>query len=289
VAKFIRKHKIQIIHSHSRRAHWVAAQAARLTGIAHVTTIHQQLPVHFFSRMFPCLGDAAIAVDEVVAEHTRSHFSIPSKNVHLIRNGIPLADYSPPARDTPGQKKVLLIGRLSGGRWNALQFFLKTMETSQLPPALYQIAGRVPDERRETLLNQLSVLNSRLAPTRIELLGFVKDLAVTIRNADVVVAAGRSALESLANARPVVILGEGGTLGLCQPATWPSALKTNFADHLAPPQFDSEKLEGGLRDILMPRGSLNELIRWGRAQVETYYDLAKIAPQIEKIYEDVKR
>ena len=80
VAFFIRKHKIQIVHSHSRRSHWVAAQAAKLTGIGHVTTIHQQLPAHFFSRLFPCLGHAAIAIDEVVAEHTRTHFHIPAES-----------------------------------------------------------------------------------------------------------------------------------------------------------------------------------------------------------------
>jgi hypothetical protein len=49
VASFIRQNRIQIVHSHSRRAHWVGAQAARLTGIAHVTTVHQPLPAHFFS------------------------------------------------------------------------------------------------------------------------------------------------------------------------------------------------------------------------------------------------
>jgi glycosyltransferase involved in cell wall biosynthesis len=208
--------------------------------------------------------------------------------VHVIRNGIPLTEFSPSLRDNPGQKKILLIGRLTGGRWNAFQFFLKTLEKARLPPALYQIVGRVPEERRAKLLDQLSILNSRIAPARVDLLGFVKDLAITIRNADAVIAAGRSALESLANARPVVILGEGGTLGLCEPASWPAALKTNFADHLTPAQFDPAKLESGLRAVLTPRGSFNELARWGRSQVEIYYDLAKIAPQIEKLYERVK-
>ena len=289
VASYIRKHKIQIIHSHSRRAHWVAAQAAKLTGIAHVTTLHQQLPVHFFSTTFPCLGDAAIAIDEVVAEHTCANFSIPRQKVHLIRNGIPLTTFSPSLRETSGQKKVLVIGRLTGGRWDALQFFLKTLEKAQLPPALYHIVGRVPVERRAPLQNQLGLLNSRMAPARVELLGFVKDLAITIRNADIVVGAGRSAMESLANARPVIILGEGGTLGLCQPATWSAAIKTNFADHLTPPQFDAPKLESGLRDALTAREPLADLARWGRAQIEHYYDLAKIAPQIEAVYERVKR
>src|SRR5882672_2350493 len=37
VASYIRDHKIQLVHSHSRRAQWVAAQAAKLTHIPHVT------------------------------------------------------------------------------------------------------------------------------------------------------------------------------------------------------------------------------------------------------------
>ena len=78
VASFIKKNRIQLIHSHSRRAHWVAAQAAKLTGIPHVTTIHQPLPVHFFSKLFPCLGDQTIGIDEVVTEHLRQRFGQPA-------------------------------------------------------------------------------------------------------------------------------------------------------------------------------------------------------------------
>ncbi len=91
VASFIRDKKIQLVHSHSRRAHWVAAQAAKLSaGIPHVTTIHQPLPVHFFSKLFPCLGDQTIGIDEAVVEHLRRHFKQPAEKIHLIRNGINL-------------------------------------------------------------------------------------------------------------------------------------------------------------------------------------------------------
>jgi len=284
VAAFIRKHQIQIIHSHSRRAHWVAAQAAKMTGIRHVTTIHQPLPVHFFSRFFPCLGDATLAIDEVVSEHLVQHLGADPKKIHLIRNGINVSDLSPSLRETFGQKKILVVGRLSGGRWDSIQFFLKTLEKASLPPALYQLVGRIPEHRQAALVTQLSILNSRIAPARVDTLGFVNDLAITVRNADIVVGAGRSAMESLANSRPVVILGEGGTLGLCKPATWAAALKTNFGDHLSPKQFNASVLENGLREALGLGGSQAELVRWGRAQIEAHFDVRQIAPQIENVY-----
>ena len=119
---------------------------------------------------------------------------------------------SPSVRQTPKLKQILIIGRLTGGRWRAFQFILENLErlAKTLPPAHYQIVGRIPDERRAALMNQLSIIGSRIAPSTIETLGFVKDLPILIRNSDAAIAAGRSALECLAQGRPVLFLGEGG-------------------------------------------------------------------------------
>jgi glycosyltransferase involved in cell wall biosynthesis len=287
VAWYIKRQKIQVIHSHSRRANWVAAQSAALTGIPHVTTVHQPFPAHFFSKNFPCAGDMAIAIDERVSESLVRTFNIPASQVTLIRNGIALTEHASSLREIPGLKKILIVGRLSGGRWRPLQFFLETLEKAghRLPPALYQIVGQVPQQRQSDLTRQLSILNSKLAPGRVEVMGFVKDLAVAIRNADAIVGAGRSALEGLANTRPTILLGEGGVMGLCKPANWTSAMKSNFADHMDPPVYDGALLEASLREVLIAPGPMMDLVRWGRSQVEQYYDVNRIARQIEAVYE----
>src|SRR5438105_2308460 len=41
VAGFVRRNQIDLIHSHSRRARWVAAQVSAITQVPHVATIHQ--------------------------------------------------------------------------------------------------------------------------------------------------------------------------------------------------------------------------------------------------------
>ena len=140
VARFIRQNGIDVIHSHSRRAHWVAAQAARLTGIPHVTTIHQPPPVHFFSRIWPCLGDCTIAIDEAVEDHLRTHFGKSIKRLRLIRNGIDLSKI--PVQTRPAaENRILFIGRLTGGRWKAFQFFITLLQRSgkSFPKTWYQV------------------------------------------------------------------------------------------------------------------------------------------------------
>jgi glycosyltransferase involved in cell wall biosynthesis len=287
VASFIRAQNIQLVHSHSRRAHWVAAQAAKLTGIAHVTTIHQPLPVHFFSKLFPCLGHQTIGIDEAVVEHLRRHFNPPAHTLHLIRNGINLDRMIPSPRHAPNIKQVLLIGRLTGGRWKAFQFFLEALErgAKTLPPAQYKIVGQIPDERRGALINQLSILSSKIAPSTIATLGYVQDLTTLLRNSDAAVAAGRSALECMAMGRPVVLLGEGGVLGLCRPNLWNRALKTNMGDHLEPKDFNPAQLDSALREMLSPRLDLQELSLWSRAQIEAHFNLRTVAAQIESVYQ----
>jgi glycosyltransferase involved in cell wall biosynthesis len=286
VASFIKENHIDLIHSHSRRAHWVGAQAAKLAKIPHITTIHQPLPVHFFSRRFPCLGDETIAIDEAIVDHLWRNFGRSRESIHLIRNGIDLAHAIPLARQTPNVRQILLIGRLSGGRWAAFQFFLEILEriAPTLPPACYKIVGQVPYEHRETLIRQLSMARSEITPSTIESLGYVRDLASLIRNSDAAICAGRSALECIAHGRPVIFMGEGGVLGLCKPDIWPMALRTNMGDHLVTKDFNAPRLESALHEILSPRAQQPELNLWARAQVVKEFDIRKIAPQVEAVY-----
>lgn len=286
VASFIKKNQINVVHSHSRRAHWVGAQAARLANVPHVTTIHQPMPVHAFSQMFPCLGDQTIAIDEAVRDHLRTHFNTPYERLKLIRNGMDLSRLVPSSRLIPPMREVLIIGRLSGGRWRVFETILSTLERahSTLPPARYKICGQVPFERRNDVQQRLSILNSVIRPSTIESLGYVKDLELMIRNSDGAIAAGRSALECLALNKPVVLMGEGGVLGLCRPSMWPLALRTNLGDHMDPKDFDSPRLERAIRELLTIRAEQAEIARESRAFVEQYFDIAPLAAQVEGVY-----
>jgi glycosyltransferase involved in cell wall biosynthesis len=286
VASFIRENKIQLVHSHSRRSHWVAAQAARMTKIPHVTTIHQPLPVHFFSKTFPCLGDETIAIDEAVVDHLHTHFKRPLDKIHMVRNGIDLRTNLPTIRQAPAVKQILWVGRLSGGRWNVFLNFLEFLERhcALYPPAHYKIVGQIPYEKKHEVAQRLSQTSSRIAPSTIESLGHVKDLELLVRNSDGAIAAGRSALECMALGKPTILMGEGGILGLCKPALWPQALRSNMGDHIEPKNFDTAPLEQGLREMLGLRTEQQEVSRLSRVFVEQHYNLTAIAAQVEGVY-----
>jgi L-malate glycosyltransferase len=286
VLRFVKENGIEVIHSHSRRAHWVGAQVAKLAKIPHVTTIHQPPPVHFFSKLFPCLGDHTIAIDEAVQDHLRKHFSRGIRKLNLIRNGIALQPAAPSA--VPDNRMVIL-GRVTGGRWKALLFFLDVLKRSAgtFPRTHFQIVGYIPNERIRELQEQVSEVNPLIRPSFIDMHKFVTDLPSFIAGCKGVIAGGRSALESLALGRPVIALGEKGVVGLCTEETWPEATRTNFGDHYesAGDAFYPAKLEVGLRQILEDGLNRDELGHWGRTRVAEQYDIQMVAVDIDKVYQ----
>jgi glycosyltransferase involved in cell wall biosynthesis len=289
VLQFIRKNRIELIHSHSRRAHWVAAQAAALAKIPHVTTIHQPPPVHLFSRLFPCLGDHTIAIDEAVVTHLQTYFKRGLRRLSLIRNGIAL----PPVPVKPKDDRVIYLGRLTGGRWRALLFFFDVLKRSgaSMPKTCYLVAGRIPPERAAELERLLKDVNRAIAPSTVEMHDFVADLPGFIAGCKGVIGGGRSAIESLAAERPVIALGEKGVIGLCTEENWEEAIETNFGDHFEKrnDRFYPAKLEIGLRQMLGEGADISTLGRWGRAQVARYYNIEKIARDVDAVYQEVAK
>jgi glycosyltransferase involved in cell wall biosynthesis len=293
VWRYVRENKIELIHSHSRRAHWVAAQVSALSKVPHVTTIHQPPPVHLFSRLFPCLGDHTIAIDETIQTHLQRYFKHGIKQLSLIRNGIDLTRSANVAGTFPTENRLLYLGRLTGGRWKVLLFLFNILKRSapSLNPFQIHIVGRVPPEREVELQQMVADVNQAIQPSRVELQDFVPDLVPLLAKCRGVIAGGRSAMESLAAGRPVIALGEQGVVGLCNSDTWAETMQTNFGDHFdsVSDHFYPAKLEWGLRQIVGQDPRLSEVARWGRAQVEKHYNILTIAPEIEKIYEGLHR
>jgi len=129
-------------------------------------------------------------------------------------------------------------------------------------------------------MQRLAVVGTRIALPRWKPWAMLKTWKRFIRNSDGVIAAGRSALESMAQSRAVIFFGEGGVWVLRKPEIWPVALRTNFGDHIEKKDFNAAKLESGLREMLTPRANAQDLNTWARAQIEKEFDIQKVAHHV---------
>jgi len=85
IIKFCKKHRIDLIHAHSRAGSWLVNIARLFVNVAYVSTIHGRQSVHFSSKRKNVYGQRIIAVCEHLKDHIGDELYI-DENVYLIRN-----------------------------------------------------------------------------------------------------------------------------------------------------------------------------------------------------------
>jgi len=287
--RVLKEQNIQVIHSHARLAHWVSKYARLGLPVAHVTTAHQLYRNHFSARWNPCLGQKVIAINESVRDYLIQVLGIPARQVILIRNGINLARFAPlPASPLPHHPTLMYVGRISGFRLEVIERLLHLFEriAPQVPDLRFEIVG-IPDPKERTrLMILMDRARAGLAPERVVLRDRVLDIVPLLRAATLVCGAGRVAIEAMACGKAVLAFGERGSYGVLTPEKSRRALETNFGDQENFKFVPLPELEREVLNLLQNRSQTEELGRWGRAFAQEHFDLRKIAPQIEGVYQE---
>lgn len=85
LVKFCKKHKINLIHAHSRASSWLANIVRLFIPVGYVSTVHGRQSVHFSSKTKNVYGNRIIVVCEHLKSHLNSELNIKD-NIYLIRN-----------------------------------------------------------------------------------------------------------------------------------------------------------------------------------------------------------
>jgi len=290
LCKIIKKEGIALIHAHSRASSWPGYFASKLTHIPLVTTAHCILPVHLSSRLFPCFGERVIAICGAVKDHLIRDFGIKAKDVFLIPNGIDTNCFRSVGQVGPvgqvGQEKVISwIGRFSGPRGRLIE----TMVEKVIPV----IRKAIPDlrllivaggNRPLSLEKKVSAINSEFSEEAISFTGFRRDIPSICASSNLVIGAGRVALEAMACGRPVVALGEKQALGLITPQNLENGIYTNFGDCCQEQPIEWDSLALSIIELLKNKKEAKELGDWGRDVVLAQFEIGKVARGVEEVY-----
>ncbi len=90
---FIKKNKIEIIHSNTRVTQVLGCLLSRFTKVAHVSTCHGFFKKRWSRKHWPCWGDRVIAISDSVRDHLLRDFGVEDSKVKLVYNGIDLDKY----------------------------------------------------------------------------------------------------------------------------------------------------------------------------------------------------
>ncbi|MCF5863527.1 polysaccharide deacetylase family protein [Aeromonas veronii] len=266
----IKKHHIQLVHAHSRASGWSSYVACKLTGTPMITTVHGRQPVHASRKAFHALGYRAVAVCEDIAHQIVDNLGVDPAIVQVLRNGIETDKFQPVPVPDNSKPVIAIIGRLSGPKG--------------------ELCYRLLDEVLDLDACRVRIVSGTKVPDRFarfdgraEFVGYVDDVPALLASCDLVIGAGRVAMEALLCGRPAFAIGEARAIGLVTEQNLDEALASNFGD-IGPKDLaiDFAALKGEIESALASK-VVPEAIR---QRIQDEYGLQGVVSGLETIYQD---
>lgn len=266
----IKKHHIQLVHAHSRASGWSSYVACKLTGTPMITTVHGRQPVHPSSKAFHALGFRAVAVCEDIARQIVDNLGVDPAIVQVLRNGIEIDKFQPVLAPDNPKPVIAIIGRLSGPKGELCYRLLE--EVLDLDACKVRIVSGTKVPERFARFEG-----------RAEFVGYVDDVPALLAGSDLVIGAGRVAMEALLCGRPAFAIGEAKAIGLVTEQNLDEALASNFGD-IGPKDLaiDFAVLKGDVESALASK-VVPEAIR---QRIQDEYGLQGVVSGLESIYQD---
>ncbi|MCG9666178.1 polysaccharide deacetylase family protein [Vibrio mediterranei] len=267
----IKKHDIQLVHAHSRASSWSCHLACKLTGTPMVTTVHGRQPVHASRKKFHAMGNKALPVCEAIRDQLHNDLNVPLEQMVVSRNGIETGHFQKlPAPQNP-KPVITIVGRLTGPKGELCYRLLDECLDSNCYD-IRIVTGSTFEPRFEKFKPQVNFV------------GYTDNVPQMLSEADLVIGAGRVAMESLLCGRPTLAIGEAKCIGIVDTSNVSEAMATNFGD-IGPKDLDidfssiAKMVETGLSSAYCS-DETSQVIR-------DNYTLSTIVDQVESIYQDV--
>ncbi len=236
LARIARARGVKLIHARSRAPAWSALIAARLAGLAFVTTFHgiynARTPLKRFYNSIMARGDAVIANSEYTRAHILAHYHVAPERIVVIPRGVDLDLFDPglvkPAAAAalraewgvaPDDARCVLIAPARLTRWKGQLVLIEAAELieARRPGALKLILAGDPQGRLGYVDEIKTAISSAGLQQSVAMVGHLGHMPPAFAASDIAVfpviepeAFGRGAVEAQAMGVAVIASNLGG-------------------------------------------------------------------------------
>ena len=268
--------QVDVIHCHSRGACRNLYWASRFLGIPMITTVHGYQHSSFSKKTFDIYGDYVLAVCEKIYEQQVQDLRRNPEAVEVLRNPVSYKPSVPKKEELP--PTVLLMGRNSGPKGENL----KSLVSSQA----WEWCRQIPDLKILLVLSGASQTEidglKQSLPVNTQVYGHLENPQKAILESNLVIGAGRIAVEALLAGRSVLGLGESDYFGPVTSENFQEGIQNNFGD--VGPQFNLASKWEVLTQDLVRYFKNPESLRVPKSLVEEQYSFEKVNNRVLEIY-----
>ena len=283
IRNFVRQHKIDVVHAHSRASIWVGYFALKGSKVPLVSTIHGRQKPSVSKRLFDFYGDKVITVCDNAKTQLEAAVKVSPHKITVIPNAVDFSAFTPAAEVKTST--LVIAGRSTGPKGQLLADIITTQLTAimqQLPQLQVQIIGGTLTQLTPDAQTCLQKLQQQFSG-RIVHLGFVENLADYLQQASCVIAAGRIAIETLAYQVPLIAMGEALNVGWVTAHNLTQAMASNFGDmgtHYDLDPIGCDDLVSTLKQALTGTSDNHAMAQ----QVKSTYAVTTVSQKIIALY-----
>lgn len=293
--RLIKNGGFDIVHAHARIPAFICGLLQDRLKFRLVTSAHLNFSVNALWRRIARWGDRVMAVSEDIADYLVREYAYPREKIYLTINGIDTERFSP---SVPTDALLSSLGRSAERRRIV---YISRLDEDRADPAyrLVEIAPRIARDFPDTDIfivgggTELSRLramaeqvNVQVGYPLITMPGAVSNINEYASAADIFIGVSRSALEAMSAAKPVIIAGGQGALGIFDETKVEAAVDTNFCCR-GYAVADGDTLYGWIAELLSRSPEeLSEMGRFDREFIERNYTASRMANDYEELYRD---
>ncbi|MDR2166818.1 MAG: polysaccharide pyruvyl transferase CsaB [Clostridiales bacterium] len=296
--RIIMENDIRLVHAHARIPAFLCGMLQKKLHFTFVTTAHALFSNAIAYRILTNFGDASIAIAEDIKENLVKNYRMRDKSVLLTVNGINIdtfgskVDFSDILKEfnlEDGHTKIVNISRMDKDMSHAAHRLI------EIAPAIFEknpncriiIVGSGND--LEAVAAKADAVNSTLGIRFIIITGTRTDVPKLLASADIFVGVSRSALEAMAAAKPVILAGGQGFLGVFDRQMRDEAVKTNFTCR-GHSEVNQENLKRAIFSLMdASPDKIRELGEYAREMVQNDYSVEKMAVDTLGLYTAVRK
>lgn len=291
--KLFDNEQFDIVHAHARIPAYICGLLAKKYSFRYVTTAHWVFKITPLWKRLANWGEKTIAVSDDIKEYLIKNYEIWSDNITTTINGIDTVKFS---KNTDwsdikneftledDKYRILYVSRMDDSR-SAVAFMTASAMPEILkvkPNAELIIVGDGNDFAR--LKAHTDKINEEIGRQVIKLTGGRVDINKFVASADAFVGVSRSALEAMATGIPVIIAGNEGYIGIFNESKFKISYDTNFCCRGCKAASTKLVTEDLIKIITMSDDELEEVSRYNKEIIDTYYSARAMAKDYDDMY-----
>lgn len=293
--KIINKEKVDIVHSHARIPGFVTGLLHHSLDFTFVTSAHWVFNTAHGLKYLTNWGQKVIAVSEDIKQYLIDNYNTPEDDIYVTINGIDTDKFSP---DISGgdiinefglDNKfpiVSYVSRMDSDRAMVAEQLIDISELlgRKIEGIQFLIAGG--GDVFDKLKEKADAVNSKLGRKCIVMTGARTDINKIVAAGDIFVGVSRAALEAMSAAKPVIVAGNEGYIGIFSEDKLLTAQENNFCCRGCEMSSHERLADDIVKLISADANTKSALGQYGRDVIFEFYSVSKMADDCIKMYDD---